>query len=64
MGAGLRLPELAGICCHPGGPAGSDLGLHSRQIRIRGKGRTAATVKIGHQAARSLDRAYRAHTWP
>ena len=27
-----------------------------REIRIRGKGGTARTVKIGHQAARSLDR--------
>jgi integrase/recombinase XerD len=57
---GIRLSELAGICCHPGDPARSDLDLHGRQIRIRGKGGTARTVKIGHQAARSLDRYLRA----
>ena len=57
---GIRLSELAGIRCHPGDPARSDLDLHARQIRIRGKGGTARTVKIGHQAARSLDRYLRA----
>jgi integrase/recombinase XerD len=57
---GIRLSELAGICCHPGDPARSDLDLQAREIRIRGKGRTARTVKIGHQAARSLDRYLRA----
>ena len=57
---GIRLSELAGIRCHPGDPARSDLDLHARQIRIRGKGRTARTVKISHQAARSLDRYLRA----
>ena len=39
---------------------GPDLDLHAREIRIRGKGGTARTVKIGHQAARSLDRYLRA----
>jgi site-specific recombinase XerD len=53
---GIRLSQLTGICCHPGDPARSDLDLQARQIRIRGKGGTARTVKIGHQAARSLDR--------
>jgi site-specific recombinase XerD len=57
---GIRLSELAGICCHPGDPARSDLDLHGCQIRIRGKGGTARTVKISHQAARSLDRYLRA----
>jgi site-specific recombinase XerD len=57
---GIRLSELAGICCHPGDPARSDLDLHARGIRIRGKGGTARTVKTGHQAARSLDRYLRA----
>ena len=57
---GIRLSELAGICCHPGDPARSDLDLQAREIRIRGKGRTARTVKISHQAARSLDRYLRA----
>ena len=59
---GIRLSELAGICCHPGAPARSDLDLHAREIRIRGKGKTARTVKIGHQAARSLDRYLRARS--
>src|SRR5437016_10016041 len=57
---GIRLSELAGICCHPGDPARSDLDLRAREIKIRGKGRTVRTVKIGHQAARSLDRYLRA----
>jgi integrase/recombinase XerD len=57
---GIRLSELAGIRCHPDDPARSDLDLQARQIRIRGKGGTARTVKIGHQAARSLDRYLRA----
>ena len=57
---GIRLSELAGICCHPGDPARSDLDLQAREIRIRGKGGKARTVKIGHQAARSLDRYLRA----
>jgi integrase/recombinase XerD len=57
---GIRLSELAGICCHPDDPARNDLDLHGRQIRIRGKGGTARTVKISHQAARSLDRYLRA----
>ena len=51
---GIRLSELAGICCHPGDPARGDLDLPAREIRIRGKGRTSRTVKISHQAARSL----------
>jgi site-specific recombinase XerC len=55
-----RLSELAGIRCHPDDPARSHLDLQDREIRIRGKGRTARTVKIGHQAARSLDRYLRA----
>ena len=59
---GIRLSEMAGIRCHPGDPARSDLDLQGREIRIRGKGRTARTVKIGHQAARSLDRYLRART--
>src|SRR6204780_2736207 len=57
---GIRLSELAGIRYHPGDPARNDLDLHAREIRIRGKGGTARTVKIGHQAARSLDRYLRA----
>ena len=60
--AGIRLAELAGIRYHPDDPARSDLDLQAREIRIRGKGGTARTVKIGHQAARSLDRYLRART--
>ena len=45
---GIRLSELAGIRYHPGDPARSDLDLQAREIRIRGKGGTARTVKIGH----------------
>ena len=57
---GIRLAELAGIRYHPDDPARSDLDLHAREIRIRGKGSKPRTVKIGHQAARSLDRYLRA----
>ena len=57
---GIRLSELAGIRYQPGDPARSDLDLQGREIRIRGKGSTARSVKIGHQAARSLDRYLRA----
>jgi site-specific recombinase XerD len=57
---GIRLSELAGIRYHPDDRARSDLDLRGREIRIRGKGGTARTVKIGHRAARSLDRYLRA----
>ncbi len=57
---GIRLSELAGIRYHPDDPARNDLDLQAREIRIRGKGGTARTVKIGHQTARSLDRYLRA----
>ena len=57
---GIRLAELAGIRYHPGDPARGDLDLQAREIRIRGKGSKPRTVKIGHQAARSLDRYLRA----
>jgi site-specific recombinase XerD len=53
---GIRLSELAGIRYRPGDPARSDLDLHGREIRICGKGSKPRTVKISHQAARSLDR--------
>jgi site-specific recombinase XerD len=60
--AGIRLSELAGIRYHAGDPARSDLDLPGREIRIRGKGSKPRTVKIGHQAARSLDRYLRARS--
>ena len=59
---GIRLSELAGIRYHPDHPARSDLDLHIREIRVRGKGSKPRTVKIGHQAARSLDRYLQART--
>ena len=57
---GIRLSELAGIRCDLDDPARSDLDLQAREIRIRGKGGKARTVKISHDAARSLDRYLRA----
>ena len=51
---------MAGIRHDPDDPARNDLDLDRREIRIAGKGGTARTVKIGHQAARSLDRYLRA----
>ena len=53
---GIRLSELAGLRHDPGDPARSDLDLHAREIRIAGKAGKPRTVRIGHQAARSLDR--------
>ena len=46
---GIRLSELAGLRC-------SDIDLWQREITVRGKGGKDRIVKIGHQAARSLDR--------
>ncbi len=60
IATGIRLAELAGIRYDPDDPARNDLDLQAREIRIRGKGGTDRTVKIGHQAARSLDRYLRA----
>jgi site-specific recombinase XerD len=70
---GMRLSELAGIRYDPGDPRLSDLDLRHREITVRGKGRKTRTVKIGHDAARALDRyirvraphaqAYRPQLW-
>ena len=70
---GMRLSELAGIRYDPGDPRRSDIDLWHREITVRGKGRKTRTVKIGHHAARALDRyirvrarhaqAYRAQLW-
>ena len=57
---GIRLSELVGIRYDPHDPACSDLDLHAREIRIAGKAGKPRTVRIGHQAARSLDRYLRA----
>ena len=53
---GMRLSELAGIRYDPDDPRRSDLDLWHRQITVHGKGRKIRTVKIGHDAARALDR--------
>ena len=53
---GMRLSELAGIRYDPSDPRRSDLDLWHRQITVHGKGRKIRTVKIGHDAARALDR--------
>jgi integrase len=70
---GIRLSELAGIRYDPDDPRRSDIDLWQREITVRGKGRKTRTVKISHDAARSLDRylrvrarhaqAYRPQLW-
>jgi site-specific recombinase XerD len=52
---GIRLSELAGLRC-------SDVDLWQRELMVRGKGGKDRIVKIGHQAARSLDRYLRARS--
>jgi site-specific recombinase XerD len=52
---GIRLSELAGLRC-------SDVDLWQREITVRGKGGKDRIVKIGHQAARSVDRYQRARS--
>jgi site-specific recombinase XerD len=59
---GIRLAELAGLRYDPGDPRGSDIDLWQREITVCGKGGKDRIVKIGHQAARSLDR-YLMGTW-
>jgi integrase/recombinase XerD len=53
---GIRLAELAGIRYDPGDPRRSDIDLWQREITVRGKGGKGRIVRIGHDAARSLDR--------
>ncbi len=60
LAAGIRLSELAGIRYDPGDPARSDLRLPDREIRVRGKAARERIVRIGFEAARSLDRYLRA----
>jgi len=70
---GIRLSELAGIRYDPGNPHRSDIDLWQREITVRGKGGQTRIVRIGHEAARSLDRyirvrsrhaqAYRPQLW-
>jgi integrase len=70
---GIRVSELTGIRYDPDDPGRSDLNLWQREIRIRVKGGKARIVRIGHEAARRLDRyirvraghgqAYRPQLW-
>ena len=53
---GIRLSELAGICYDPDEPRRSDVDLWQREIIVRGKGGRDRVVRIGHKAARSIDR--------
>ena len=52
---GIRLSELAGLRC-------GDVDLWQRELTVHGKGGKDRIVKIGHQAARSLDRYLRARS--
>jgi site-specific recombinase XerD len=53
---GMRLSELAGIRYVPDDQSCSDVDLCYREITVRGKGGKTRVVKIGYDAARSLDR--------
>ena len=59
---GIRLAELAGLRYDPGDARCSDIDLWQREITVRGKGGKDRIVRIGHQAARSLDRYLRARS--
>ena len=53
---GIRAGELAGIRYDPCDPRRSDVDLWRREITVRGKGGRSRVVRIGHDAARALDR--------
>ncbi len=53
---GIRAGELAAIRYDPHDPRRSDLDLWRREITVRGKGGRPRVVRIGHEAARVLDR--------
>jgi hypothetical protein len=55
---GVRLGHPGVEQAFPGGRQG--LGHEHREITVRGKGRKTRTVKVGHDAARALDRYIRA----
>ena len=55
IATGIRLSELASLRC-------SDVDLWQRELTVRGKGGKDRIVKIGHQAACSLDRYLRARS--
>ena len=57
-----RCPSWPAFRYDPGDPRRSDIDLWQREITVRGKGGKPRIVKIGHQAARSLDRYLRART--
>jgi integrase len=74
LATGIRVSELSAIRYRPDGRDGSDVDLEeAREIRVRGKGGRERTVRIGHEAARRLDRylrvrskhelAYRPELW-
>ena len=56
LATGIRLAELTGIRYYPDDPYRCDVDLEAREIRVRGKAGKPRTVKIGHEAARRLDR--------
>jgi site-specific recombinase XerD len=58
---GIRLAELADLRYDTGDPQRSDIDLRQREITVRGKGKDRI-VRIGRQAARSLDRYIRARS--
>ena len=53
---GIRAGELAGIRYDASDPRRSDVDLWRREITVRGKGGRPRVVRIGHEAARALDR--------
>ena len=53
---GIRLAELAAIRYDPDDTQRSDVDLWQREITVRGKAGKARIVRIGHQAAVTLDR--------
>ncbi len=59
---GIGLSEPAGIRYDPGNPRRSDIDLWQREITVCGKGGQTRIVRIGHEAARSLDRYIRVRT--
>jgi len=74
LATGIRVSELSAIRYRPDDRDGSDVDLEeAREIRVRGKGGRERTVRIGHEAARRLDRylrvrskhelAYRPELW-
>jgi site-specific recombinase XerD len=73
LATGIRASELAAIRYCRYNPSRGDVDLEAREIRVRGKGGRERTVRIGHEAARRVDRylrvrsrhelAYRPELW-